>query len=181
MAAVSSFLSVEQFDQLYEGEKPHFEYWFGVAVQKSMPTALHGLLQGLIMMLLLRRGWKATVETRLKISRVAQPVPDVVADHARIQDPYPTEPFDLCIEILSPQDRLPKVFEKCAHYLDWGIGSTWIIDPKARKAYSMSRESPVPVEIGITGALTAGAGGELILPLRELFAEVDKMLGESAH
>lgn|GEM_PF-654546 len=179
MAAAPGFLSLEQFEELYQGEKPHFEYWFGTAEQKTMPNSLHGVLQVVLAMLLMRRGWKTATEVRLKISRVAQPIPDLIADRNRIQIPYPTEPLDLCIEILSPSDNLGKTFQKAAHYLDWGIRSVWIISGEQRKAYLMSLERPDPVEIGTSETLTAGSPPQLLLPLRELFDEVDKMLSAS--
>ena len=173
MAAAPGFLSLEQFERLYQDEKPHFEYWFGGAEQKAPPTSLHGTLQVILAILLAKSGWKAATEVRLKISSVAHPVPDLIADRKRIQGPYPTEPLDLCIEILSPGDDLKKTFQKAAHYLDWGIGCVWIIDGERRKAYRMSLESPSPVELGISDSLTAAQAS---LPLSELFGEVDKML-----
>ena len=174
MAATYGFLSLEQFEALYREQKPHVEYWFGEAVPKNMPTSLHGVYQWILAMLLAQRGWKAATEVRLKLSALAHPVPDVIADSRRIQLPYPTEPFDLCIEIISPGDDRRKVFQKAAHYLDWGIGSVWIIDPEQRKAFSMSRDSAVPVELDSTGTLTAGSN--CTLPLEDLFREVDKIL-----
>jgi Uma2 family endonuclease len=178
MAAAPVFLSLERFEQMYREEKPHFEYWFGEAIQKPMATSLHGIFQWILAMLLAQRGWKTATEVRLKISNLAHPVPDVIADRTRIQIPYPTERFDLCIEILSPGDDLKKSFHKAAHYLDWGIGSVWIIDPEQRKAYSMALECANPVELGISDALTAGPDHQISIPLHELFAEVDKILGE---
>ena len=177
MTTVPEFLSLEQFESLHREEKPHYEYWFGSAEQKAMPTSLHGTLQWILAMLLARRGWKASTEVRLKLSSLAHPVPDVIADRKRIQIPYPTEPFDLCIEILSPGDELKKTLQKAAHYLDWGIGCVWIIDGERRKAYSMSLECPNPVELGISESLTAGSPAQVSLPLDELFGEVDKILG----
>jgi Uma2 family endonuclease len=177
MAAAPGFLSLEQFERLYQDEKPHYEYWFGGVEQKAMPTSLHGVLQVVLAMLLMRRGWKTASEVRLKISSVAHPVPDVIADLKRIQTPYPTEPFDLCIEILSPSDDLKGTFQKAAHYLDWGIRCVWIIDGERRKAYSMSLEHPNPIELGISDSLTAGTPAQPFLPLQELFDEVDKNLG----
>ena len=167
MSAAYSFLSLERFEALDREQKPHFEYRFGEAIQKAMPTSLHGVFQWILAMLLARRGWKAATEVRLKLSALAHPVSDVIADAKRIQFPYPTEPFDLCIEILSPGDELRKLFQKAAHYLDWGIGCVWILDPEQRKAYSMSGESPVPVEVDATGCLTAGSEMAPSLPLCE--------------
>jgi Uma2 family endonuclease len=177
MAAAHSFLSLERFESLYRDQKPYFEYWFGKAIQKEASETLHGVFQGTLGMLLIQRGWKAATEVRLKISALANPVPDLIADAKRLQIPYPTEPFDLCIEILSPGDDPRKLFQKAAHYLDWQIGTVWIINPEERRAYSMWRQAPVPVEIDAEGELTAGSAHTLKLPLNELFAEADKMLG----
>ncbi|MDQ2713198.1 MAG: Uma2 family endonuclease [Acidobacteriota bacterium] len=175
MAAAHSFLTPERFEQLYSGEKPNVEYWFGKAIQKPMPTSLHSAIAFVISMLLLKRGWKALPEVRLKISQLAHPVPDVVASSKPFQDPYPTDPLDLCVEILSPGDKLSGLFNKAAHYLDWGIETVWIIDPKRHTAFSMSVHNPQPIPVGMSGCLTAGTGEhELSIPLSELFAEVDK-------
>jgi len=178
MAAAQGWISLARFENLYKDQKPYYEYWFGEAIQKAMPTALHGTFQPVLAMLLFQRGWKAATEVRLKLSGVAQPVPDLIADGRRIEFPYPTEPFDLCVEILSPDDDEQVTFRKCAHYLDWHIRCAWIIDPEERKAWIMTLESPTPAEVGLSGSLTAGEGETAIsLPLSELFETVDKIVG----
>ena len=45
-------LSLAEFHRLYDEAKPAYEYWHGTAVQKSMPTVLHGIVQTIIAMLL---------------------------------------------------------------------------------------------------------------------------------
>ncbi len=179
MSAAHSFLTPERFEQLYSDDcKPYFEYWFGEAIQKSMPTLLHGVMQLVLGMLLMKRGWRASAEVRLKISKVAYPVPDIIASSGLLEGPYPTDGFELCVEILSPRDNVGKMFNKCAHYLDWGIGTVWIIDPKKRVAFSMSIENPQPIPVGMSGCLVAGSGErEVIIPLSELFAETEKQMG----
>jgi Uma2 family endonuclease len=102
----------------------------------------------------------------LKLSRFAEPVPDLVADPGPIQSPYPADPIAVAVEILSPSDDLRATIRKCAHYLDWGIGCAWIIDPQRSVAYSMSINHPEPSPIGIDGALTVA---DLRIELRELF------------
>jgi len=180
MAAAQGWISLARFENLYKDQKPYYEYWFGEAIQKEMSTALNGTFQPVLAMLLFQRGWKAATEVRLKISGVAQPVPDLIADGRRIQFPYPTEPFDLCVEILSPGDDGKKTFEKCAHYLDWHIKGAWIIDPEKRKAWMMTLENPAPTEVDPLGSLTAGEGETAIsLPLTELFETVDKIVAPS--
>ena len=52
-------------------------------------------------------------------------VPDVgVQLRTAIQDPYPTKPIALCIEILSPEDRFAETLAKCDEYLEWGVPMT---------------------------------------------------------
>jgi Uma2 family endonuclease len=46
-------------------------------------------------------------------------VPDLIVQESdRIQDPYPIEPVYLCVEILSPGDRMGETIAKCEDYLE---------------------------------------------------------------
>ena len=181
MAAAPNFLTAEQFEEQYGEDKPYYEYWFGEVAQKPMGTDVHGSLQGLIYMLLRLRGWRPATELRLKISKQAFPLPDVAANGSRpLGGPYPTEAIDLCVEILSPKDRLKAVFRKATHYLSWGIGTVWVVDGEKRKAFIMTLDHPEPVAIGLADSLTAGSGENAVaIPMRELFEELDKDLGKS--
>lgn len=113
MAAAPTPLSLDQFHRLYDGKKPYYEYWFGEVIQKPMPKILHGAMQFVIMLLLNARGWNVFPEIRLKLHPHAEPVPDVIALRwgEKVEGPYPTKPFGLCIEIVSPGDSL-KVISK---------------------------------------------------------------------
>ena len=177
LMAALNFLSLQEFEALYSNKKPHYEYWFGEAIQKTMPTGLHGLLNTVLVLLLFRKGWKPSSEVRLKLSAFAHPVPDLIADRERIDPLYPTEPFDLCVEILSPGDNLYHTRQKAVQYLDWGIQTVWIIDPDRRKAYLMSLRAPSPIELSMTDYFTAGADSQALFTLQEVFEELDKLLG----
>jgi Uma2 family endonuclease len=174
MATVGSHLSLEEFHRLYDGEKPYREYWFGEAVPKPMATAIHGAIQCVLMMLLLRRGWKTASEVRLKIVPYAQPVPDIIVSRAKFEQPYPTKPMEICVEILSPEDRLKKAIQKAGYYLDWGVQYYWIIDPGTRTALIVTAEHRDGIWIHPDGALTAGDDTEI--PLSEIFDEADKLV-----
>ncbi len=132
MAAQTSPLSLDDFHKLYDGAKPACEYWHGAVVQKSMPTALHGVVQAIILLLLKSAGWTAASEVRLKIVSDVEPVPDVIAVRGKLKGPYPTTAPELCIEIMSPKDTLLKALEKARTYLSWGTQVIWIIDPDKR-------------------------------------------------
>lgn len=174
MAATTSHLSLEEFHRLYDGVKPNHEYWYGESIAKSMPTSLHGLFQAVLVTLLLNRGWKPLSEVTLKMSPNAELVPDLIATRGKIQLPYPTHPVELCIEILSPDDRLKNVLQKGKHYLDWGVSHVWIIDPVGRTAWVMTARDPEGTMIGPDGKLAVGEDTEI--PMSELLSQVDKLL-----
>jgi Uma2 family endonuclease len=172
MAAATSFLTLQDFEALYGDRKPYYEYWYGEAYPKSMPTYLHGILQAVLILLLVRRGYVPAAEVRLNLSELAHPIPDLIAHPTALKAPYPTAPFELAIEIMSPTDELNRTVNKAAHYLDWKIQHVWIIDPERRTAYQMSAVHPQPI---VAAELTAGPGLAPI-PLDELWREVDAML-----
>jgi Uma2 family endonuclease len=162
-------LSLEEFHARYDGEKPYFEYWDGEAVQKSMPTRLHGLIQEILVRLLRALGYDPGLEITIKLDPAYEPIPDVIAAEGALGDPYPTEPFEVAIEILSPADPFSRVLRKCHLYARWGIRQIVVVDPKARLIWSFKN-----------GALnetdTIARRGERMIASRELWEEVDRLL-----
>jgi Uma2 family endonuclease len=74
-------------------------------------------------------------------------VPDVAAMRRDdIQDPYPTRPIHLCVEVLSPEDGFSDTVAKCDDYHAWGVPYCWIVDPDNRQCWEYhagSRPNPV--------------------------------------
>ena len=60
-------LSLEEFHARYDGEKPYFEYWDGEAVQKSMPTRVHGLIEEILVVLLRALGFDPCLGLVIKL------------------------------------------------------------------------------------------------------------------
>jgi Uma2 family endonuclease len=161
-------LSLEEFHARYDGEKPYFEYWDGEAVQKSMPTGLHALIQKVLMRLLDAIGFESFSEVTLKLDPDYEPIPDVIAVEDQAVDPYPTEPFEIAIEILSPADPFARVVRKCGLYEKWGIRQIIVVDPKARLVWSF--------ENGLLGKTDVVARrGDRVITAQELWAEVDRL------
>jgi Uma2 family endonuclease len=120
----------------------------------------------MLMTLLERQGVEGLSEVTVRLSAIKFLIPDVIASPA-IQGPYPTEPVLLCVEILSPEDRVGTILAKCEQYHAWGVPFCWVIDPEKRTAWQYhSGGEPEHAERG--GTLTAG---ELSVHLEELFAE----------
>jgi Uma2 family endonuclease len=144
-------------------EKPYCEYDNGVLHPKAMPTTLHAWIQSVLILLLSRQGVIALSELTVPIAPATFLVPDV-AVVARLQLPYPTDPALLCVEILSPEDRVGAMLAKCEKYHAWGVPFCWVIDPVKRTAWEYhSVGEPTPVS-------TSLHAGHLLVTFDELFA-----------
>jgi Uma2 family endonuclease len=63
--------------------------------------------------------------------------------------PIVTEPPFLCIEILSPSDRLTEMQDRIGDYLSFGVRYVWLIDPTTRHAWIYTSESIREVRDGV--------------------------------
>jgi Uma2 family endonuclease len=132
-----------------------------------MPTRLHALIQKILVGLLDAMGFDSGQEITLKLDPAYEPIPDVIAADGRIEDPYPTEPFEVAIEILSPQDPFSRVLRKCRLYEKWGIRQVVVVDPQARLVWSYENGSPRETDI-------VARRGERVITAQELWEEVDR-------
>jgi len=72
---------------------------------------------------------------RVSASRVRVPDIRVLAENAPEQQVVTFPPI-LCIEILSPEDRMTRFTVKLKDYFQMGVPVCWIIDPIARLAWN---------------------------------------------
>lgn len=49
----------------------------------------------------------------------------------------------LCIEVVSPKDRLANIVERAGDYLGLGAPFTWIFDPKKKRSWIYSDQGTV--------------------------------------
>jgi Uma2 family endonuclease len=61
---------------------------------------------------------------------------------------FTTPPF-LCIEILSPEDRIGRVQETIDDYLRFGVRYVWLIDPYQRRAWIYTQDEIREVRDGL--------------------------------
>jgi Uma2 family endonuclease len=172
MAAGSTFppveaVSVEEYPAT--SYKPACDYLDGVLRQKPLPTRKHGVLQGRFIQLISTGfpDFEAASEVTVQLRPGKYFVPDVIVQsRASIRDPYPTEPVHLCIEILSPDDRMSEALGKGEEYHAWGVPTVWIADPDCERAWEY-RAGQRPAEIAAGGSLTADG---IEIPLSEAFS-----------
>jgi len=160
-------VSVEEY--LATSYKPACDYLDGVLRQKPLPTRKHGLLQRRLGQLIANGfpQFESESEVTVRIRGNRYLVPDLIVQRLdQVQDPYPTEPVHLCVEILSPDDRTSELFGKCEEYHAWGVKTTWIVDPDNERAWEY-RSGERPHEIPADGSLTAEG---IAIPLSEVFS-----------
>ena len=155
MAGSSTLVPVEEY--LSTNYRPNCDYIDGVLRQKPMATWKHGLLQSRLAQLV-NQGFPQFVagsEITVKIRAGKYLVPDLIVQRRdRIQDPYPTDPVHLCIEILSPEDMMSEALAKCEECHAWGVETAWIVDPESKRAW-VYRSGQRPLEVPQAGSLTA--------------------------
>jgi Uma2 family endonuclease len=144
---MAPLLTLEGFRIRYAGEKPHYEYWAGEAIQKSHATWLHGRTQKVVMRLLDDIGYESLPEVTLRLDSEYEPVPDVIAVESPFPQPYPTRAFAVVAEILSPDDPFSRVLRKCGLYERWGIQQIVVIDPAARVVWSFENGTLIETEV----------------------------------
>lgn len=167
MKLMSATATVSVEDYLRRTEKPYCEYVDGVLHPKAMPTKLHALIQKILMRLLDAQGVESLSEVHVRLSPTRYLIPDVIAAPV-IEGPYPTKPVLLCVEILSPEDRVGAMLAKCEQYHAWGVPYCWVIDPEKQTAWQYHSGSD-PDKVDRAGTLKAG---DLSVSLNELFSEI---------
>ena len=110
-------------------------------MERTLPDYLHSKTQGLLVFFFALAGRTMPLfvspELRLKIRQGRYLIPDISIFHG--VEPtlsVPDQPPLVTIEILSPDDRLPKVEEKLEEYGNWGVKHVWLVDPHSRTMYT---------------------------------------------
>jgi Uma2 family endonuclease len=125
---VTAHLSSADFDRQF-GAEAGWEYWFGEARRKPVPTHLHGLLQILLANLLDLAGYIASTEAELRITEDWHPRPDVYGVIEEIEGKYATKPVDVVFEVLSDGED---ILSKFAPYSRVGIPCVYVFSPEQR-------------------------------------------------
>ncbi|MCX6596495.1 MAG: Uma2 family endonuclease [Acidobacteria bacterium] len=108
----------------------------------------------------------AFAELRVQVAPHHFRIPDVlVVLGAKPTGRYITEPPFLCVEVLSPEDRMPRVLERIDEYLTFGVPYVWVIDPESRRGWAYSADSIQEAKDGVLRT----ANPEIAVPLTEVF------------
>lgn len=131
-------VSVEEY--LSTTYDPDCDYVDGEVLERNTGEVDHSRLQMLIggYFLVREKLWGITAlpEVRVQISPKRFRIPDI----GIVSGPVPNvrilrEPPLLCIEILSPEDRMERMQEKIEDYIAFGVPCVWVVNPRNRRAF----------------------------------------------
>jgi Uma2 family endonuclease len=162
--AVQTKVPVEEY--LSTAYKPDVDYVHGELVERNAGEKAHSELM-LRLVLYLRNVLRvyAIFETRLQISHANYRVPDVCAYLEEPSEQVFTSPPFLCVEVLSPEDRVHRVEARVADYLSIHVPTVWMIDPHTRNAWIYTADHRVQVTDGVLRT----ASPALEVPIAALF------------
>lgn len=125
---------------LHETWDPDREYVNGEILERNMGEKDHAAWQAALMAALREYRPSANIriypELRLRTAPGSYRIPDVMAiDRNAPDEQIITHPPLLCVEILSPEDRLSRMEERIAEYFRMGVRAVWVIDPRKQSAY----------------------------------------------
>ena len=170
--ASSTAVTVNEY--LHTSYSPDCDYVDGEVVERNVGELHHSFLQFILIRLLaeVQRTLPIEIapELRMRVSPTRFRIPDicVMLEDQPLEPVLSTPPF-LCIEILSPEDRMSRVIERVKDYDAFGVKYTWIIDPQTRTTYTYTSGMVRQVEDRLTTA-----DPEISISIPELFAELDR-------
>ena len=167
MASAQTLVSVEEY--LRTSYSPDCDYVDGVVEERNLGERDHAWIQTQIASWIAARfrqtGIAAIVEWRFQTSPTRFRIPDVVVVKGKPDEQILTKPPLLCIEILSPEDRMSRVNARIKEYLDFGVPVVWLVDPEEKKVW-IYRQTGMEEASGNTLRVE---GTEVDIPLDEIF------------
>jgi Uma2 family endonuclease len=168
----AALVSVEEY--LRTAYRPDCDYVDGEVIERNLGERKHSILQReFVFYFRLRRSeWNAHVfsEQRVQISKTRFRVPDVCVYVG--EDPkdeiFRTPPF-ICIEILSPEDRVARTQARIDDYLKFGVAYIWVFNPENRRVWVYTADGSREVKDGTLRT----ENPSLTVHLSEIFSELD--------
>lgn len=171
MATAAALVPIEQY--LRTNYRPDADFIDGVIEERNLGEFDHARLQLLLSTLIGTReaewGVIGVVEQRIRVapSRIR------ICDIAMLRADAPREkvtqtPPLVCIEVMSPEDRLSRVEIVLRDYLAMGVEHIWFLDPVRRKSYSFDQGGLHEV-----ASLLAVIGTSIAVDPSQLFARLD--------
>jgi Uma2 family endonuclease len=149
--ATTTFVPLQEY--LETSYRPDCEYLDGELLERNVGEWDHSRLQGLLVRYLSNRekqwGILVVPEQRVQVKARRFRVPDILVLTGPPTGPIIKEPPFLCVEILSPSDRMTEMQERIDDYLDFGVRYVWLINPRNRRAFIYTSEGVREIKDGV--------------------------------
>ena len=155
---------------------PDCDYVEGELEERNMGEELHAEIQSILVRIVgnHRHEWAVRVltEQRVQLTPTRFRIPDIcIVPRERPRGRIIGYPPLLCIEILSPEDRMHRMQGKVNEFAAFGVRNIWVVDPWERIGYYAS---PRGFEQPEDGTLRV-AGTPIAITLADVFAELDEV------
>jgi Uma2 family endonuclease len=160
--------------------EPDCEYDDGLIVERNVGEFDHSFLQSILVTLFMNSeeawGVYGLTEQRVRIAPRKFRIPDVCV--LRLDAPAEdilADPPLIAIEILSPEDRFPRIAAKAIEYREFGTEHVWVVDPRKRKVFRGTEDGLTEIEDGLLQV----EGTPIQVQAAELFAKLDRARARS--
>jgi len=163
-----TLISVEEY--LATSYRPDCDYVDGRIEERNLGEWDHSSLQAAIaaFFFVRRKQWRISVatEVRVQVNPNRFRIPDVCVVLGQPGEQVLTKPPFLCIEILSPEDRMSRLVQRTDDFIQMGVPYVWVLDPSTKRAFVATAESGLrEVKDGVLKTYNP----VLELPLAEVF------------
>ena len=119
--------------------RPDCDYVDGEVLERTLGEREHSYIQAAIISYFFARRRALNIEVypeqRVQVKPDRYRIPDVCVVLGGTKEKIFTKPPFLCVEILSPEDRMTRVWERLHDYFEMGVPNVWVIDPENRVAH----------------------------------------------
>ena len=166
--ATATQVSVEEY--LRTSYDPGCEYVDGEVLDRNVGELDHAWLQRALLLYIAARekqlGVTILQEQHLQINSRHYRVPDlIILSGSKPTEQIITTPPLVCIEILSPEDRMGRTQRKIADYLDFGVRYVWILNPRTKEAIVYT-DAGIQV---VAGGVLRTENPAIEVPVNEIF------------
>lgn len=163
-------------DYLSQTYEPDCDFIDGELEERNVGEELHSELQNILARIFSvnRHAWsvRSLTEQRVQVGPNRFRIPDLcLVPRSRPRGRVITYPPLLCVEVLSPEDRLARVQERVNDFARLGVENIWVLNPWERLGYAASEHGFEQPKDGVLHVL----GTPIRIVLAEVFAELDEV------
>ncbi len=170
MSGAKTLVSIDEYP--HSSYEPDCDYVHGELEDRNAGEKDHSKTMAALLFYLHQRrkqwGLYVGLTTRMRVSPARFRVPDICVYTLPEPDEqvFTRQPL-LCIEVLSPEDRMSRMQRRIDDYLNFGVRYVWVADPKTLKAWIYTADGMHECSDGVLRT----ENPDIAVPLRDLFEE----------